>query len=428
MVVDRTELAKPGADDTAAYRRVEQDLRARIKAGQWPAGSLLPNRRELARQYGVAVNTIQRAITALLNDRTVSSHGRRGTVVSSAPLLSGVATPSPNVNGNGGSASETPPPRRAIANTTLGIIASLDRDIKAEPSEYSAWIVTVVRALERAFTRGGGRARFFNVMQPYGDTYPSAAAAVRSALDNGVDALAMVNVYEYANWLEALNAANASVRIPVVYVSSTENATLFAHIFYRQRHSGYHAAQHLIASGYRRILFLTPYSADWLAQRLDGAREAVQQAGLPADSLLAHPRNAAIGAPEFWNLPAAQRLEATRGLTAQGLKLLDAGSSPAGSIGIIAPNDDAACDVWQTLKDMGLVAGRDVGVIGFDNALRAGMLGLSSMAPPLEDMGEAAADMMLWALRGESVDQQRCLYAHLIQRASTSRTPSGVPS
>lgn len=43
------------------YEQVAADLERRIRAGEWPHGGRLPQRGELAAEYGAAVTTIRRA-------------------------------------------------------------------------------------------------------------------------------------------------------------------------------------------------------------------------------------------------------------------------------------------------------------------------------------------------------------------------------
>ena len=47
------------------YRQVRDDLRARIDRGEFPPGSQLPTREQLAEQYGFSVGTIAGAIREL---------------------------------------------------------------------------------------------------------------------------------------------------------------------------------------------------------------------------------------------------------------------------------------------------------------------------------------------------------------------------
>ncbi|MGA8649936.1 MAG: FCD domain-containing protein [Xanthobacteraceae bacterium] len=62
---------------------IEGSLRQRIAAGEWAANGRLPAERELAAQYGVARNTVRRAVEAIANDGTIERHVGRGTFVNS---------------------------------------------------------------------------------------------------------------------------------------------------------------------------------------------------------------------------------------------------------------------------------------------------------------------------------------------------------
>jgi DNA-binding GntR family transcriptional regulator len=52
-------------------RRVEDDLRRRCRAGEWQPGERLPPVAELAQHYGVARNTITKALRRLADDDLV---------------------------------------------------------------------------------------------------------------------------------------------------------------------------------------------------------------------------------------------------------------------------------------------------------------------------------------------------------------------
>jgi GntR family transcriptional regulator len=53
---------------TGGYREVAEDLKARIKSGEYPPGERLPTYKDLAALYSVSVTTVQRAII-ILQDR-----------------------------------------------------------------------------------------------------------------------------------------------------------------------------------------------------------------------------------------------------------------------------------------------------------------------------------------------------------------------
>jgi DNA-binding FadR family transcriptional regulator len=57
---------------------VEASLRGRISAGEWTPNGRLPPERELAIEYGVARNTVRRALEALETDGAIKRHVGRG--------------------------------------------------------------------------------------------------------------------------------------------------------------------------------------------------------------------------------------------------------------------------------------------------------------------------------------------------------------
>jgi GntR family transcriptional regulator len=52
-------------------RRVEDDLRRRFSAGEWEAGERVPAVADLAQHYGVARNTVIKALRRLADDGLV---------------------------------------------------------------------------------------------------------------------------------------------------------------------------------------------------------------------------------------------------------------------------------------------------------------------------------------------------------------------
>ncbi|MDH6144245.1 GntR family transcriptional regulator [Kitasatospora sp. GP30] len=63
------------------YLQVAQHIANEIHAGRLPAGARLPAERDLAEQYGVAVNTIRRAIRDLRDQGLVITVPIKGTFI-----------------------------------------------------------------------------------------------------------------------------------------------------------------------------------------------------------------------------------------------------------------------------------------------------------------------------------------------------------
>jgi GntR family transcriptional regulator len=81
-------------DPRPPYLQVAEDLRASIAAGEFRPGEKLPSGRDLSRRYGVALMTMQRAITLLRDEGLVASYQGRGVFVRS-PESDSAAPPSP---------------------------------------------------------------------------------------------------------------------------------------------------------------------------------------------------------------------------------------------------------------------------------------------------------------------------------------------
>ena len=72
------------------YRRIAGELRAAIASGQYKPGDRLPSKSELQASYGVAVNTVERAIEVLRHEGLVESAQGAGVYVLKIPEADGV--------------------------------------------------------------------------------------------------------------------------------------------------------------------------------------------------------------------------------------------------------------------------------------------------------------------------------------------------
>ncbi len=72
-------LTRP--DRQPKYLRIGADLAARIAAGEWAAGSMLPPQRDLATGYQVTVMTLRQALALLEADGLVETRHGTGTIV-----------------------------------------------------------------------------------------------------------------------------------------------------------------------------------------------------------------------------------------------------------------------------------------------------------------------------------------------------------
>lgn len=78
-----TQIQQRG-DGVPYYVRLAASLRTRIARGEWAIGSRLPPFEELSATYGVALNTVRKAIDQLVGEGMLLSGRGRGTTVASA--------------------------------------------------------------------------------------------------------------------------------------------------------------------------------------------------------------------------------------------------------------------------------------------------------------------------------------------------------
>ena len=77
------------ADPAPLYRKVADDIKAAIAAGEYGAGTRLPSESELAGRYGVSRGTIRQAFAALRADGVIASRrGARRTVTGGSRVQS----------------------------------------------------------------------------------------------------------------------------------------------------------------------------------------------------------------------------------------------------------------------------------------------------------------------------------------------------
>ena len=71
----------PRATAWGAYKRITEALRARVTEGEFAPGAALPSEAALCGEYGVARNTLRRALDQLADEGLIEARPGRGRVV-----------------------------------------------------------------------------------------------------------------------------------------------------------------------------------------------------------------------------------------------------------------------------------------------------------------------------------------------------------
>jgi DNA-binding LacI/PurR family transcriptional regulator len=91
-----------------------------------------------------------------------------------------------------------------------------------------------------------------------------------------------------------------------------------------------------------------------------------------------------------------------------------------GLLAVLACNDPLAYGILGAADEMGLVPGRDLLVMGFDDRSEAAALGLSTMRAPARAVGREAVTTAVRMLNGERVPSRISVPWDLIARTSTN--------
>jgi LacI family transcriptional regulator len=161
--------------------------------------------------------------------------------------------------------------------------------------------------------------------------------------------------------------------------------------------------EHLTSLGHKRIACIAPPPELMFAHyRLQGFRDGLTKAGLPADDALV-----LVG-------------DLTqRGGYEQASKLLDMPSPPTA---IAACNDLMAFGAMSAAQDRGMVVGKDIAITGFDNIPMAEFSHppLTTMHQPLYQIGGMVCEMLIRLIQGKELDEKCVLLKpELIVRQSS---------
>ena len=195
--------------------------------------------------------------------------------------------------------------------------------------------------------------------------------------------------------------------VPLVLLGERQYALPYDHIAIDNVAAAHTAVRHLISRGRTRIAYLGARtdSANRPANlRLQGWREELTQAGLPAPDNL-------VGPVGGWN-----RWDGAKAMA----RMLDSGVRPDA---VFAYNDLVAIGAMRVLHERGLRVPWDVAVVGFDDIAEGqfGAVTLTTVSPDKQAIARLAVASLLRSLEGAGEPEGRELAAEfrLVEREST---------
>jgi DNA-binding LacI/PurR family transcriptional regulator/DNA-binding transcriptional regulator YhcF (GntR family) len=380
------------------YQDVADDMRTKITSGEWGPNTMVPSRRALSLEYQVALTTVERAVAMLIAEGKLFADGRRGTYVASSSEIteniSLYAIPSTPSLG-----------KRRVERATVGIVASIYNYSIIENSD-NQWPKQILHGCESTLSDEMEIThKFFNCANDDSLNDNQISDSLINFLNNeSLDGIIIINQDDR---FEKIMTNVDIERVPTVFVNSTPKPYSICQVYYDSAGAGYLATRHLLQRGYRNITYFAPFAYDWVTERQHGVEEAIKRVKAQNVSLNIYPSEQITGESVY------DKTDITHEKTIELLSVIKE------NWGIVAANDNLAAEIMRITKDMNLVAGRDFGLIAFDDFTPSREMGITSLRPPLGAMGQTAARLMIDALKNETVPERVCLSSRLIPRAST---------
>jgi DNA-binding LacI/PurR family transcriptional regulator len=368
----------PQSDVEALVHNVAQGIERLVNEGSYPAHSRLASERDLARKYQVKRHIVRRAIDSLEQKGRVYRLERGGTFVQSG----------------------IPAAQMPGAASGLKGVAFVEHNWPYVPE----WLQgALLSGYSRVLEQHALRVRFLRQPQ----TASEYEGLVLPFLEPGSQGCVLGNTLDVAlmEWLRARGVAYV-VRMYTAY--DYEAYPPHHGVCVNRNAGGFHAAQHLLQLGHRRIGFL-----GWLPQ--SRARQLTYGTYEAALSLAGIPVN-----PDYVADVTGVSAEES---VAPALRILRLERRPTA---IVAHNDFTAFGVYHAAAQLGLRIPEDLSVVGYDDHPEAARCspGLTTFHNKVGDLAEACLELLLDVAAGRAAEwQRRVIEAPFVLRGSTGRVP-----
>ena len=177
--------------------------------------------------------------------------------------------------------------------------------------------------------------------------------------------------------------------VPCVYLMENSDRSDVYSVGFSQADAAFDLTRHLVQKGHRRIAFAAAQLDPRTLQRLAGWRRAMTEAGHYAPTL-------------EWLNPAASSMELG------GVMLEQIANQRPAMDAVFFCNDDLAQGALLKANQLGLRVPETIAIAGFNNLRGSNLMHppLTTVRTPLEQIGEAAAAMLLQLMRNEPVPKQ----------------------
>jgi len=280
----------------------------------------------------------------------------------------------------------------SVAGKTVILAASSAAMIDYVRNQFTVHVLEGVQ--QRALALG------LNIVQrPVADRADEVRMLEAARSDDGIAGLLFLTLDD-----EEMLEATRGYPKPVVLVNGDDPYMRLSSVTPCNRSAARLAADHLVALGHERILFLMRPGRRTIERRFEGWQESFRHHGLPASDDLVMTMEDWL--PELAARAIAERI-ATRGLDFTA---------------VLAAADALAMGAMLGVQQAGYRVPEDVSVMGMDDLPQAAFLTppLTTMHIPMREIGAAAVDLLRDDLTGLPMPSRRLeLACHIVERRST---------
>lgn len=367
-----------GAQNVSATDAVCLKLRQRIAEGTYPPETFLPSARDLAAELGAGRNTVAAAISRLVAEGLAIQSPSHDTLVL---------------------------PNSRLSPTGIRIVHALRWHMTC-----AAEVQGILAGAEQVFQD----ARYGYEVTPVTPS-PDAGATETGCMALPLTPEALLQEGQAFLFIETFGAEQTVLdlvkrQVPVV-VANLELAIDVSAACVDHRQVMKQATEVLLAMGHRRIALLGRDAATaFYGRAIEGYTAALTEAGIGRDDAL---------------IIAAETTEALSGYVAIRPLLATEGRPTA----VVCARDCFAEATCRAAEDLGLVLGRDLSVIGFDDmSWPKGRSLLTTFREPCREIGDVAARMLInQIVSGWHPPERRVIEAPLVLRNSVGPPPKGGP-
>jgi DNA-binding LacI/PurR family transcriptional regulator len=353
------------------YRQIADDIRKRIRSGNYPQGEKIPSENDFVKEFKVSKHTVLKAFSELINEGMIRREQGKGTF---ACELS-----------------------KVLKKQIAVIVYHSD----------NVYFSKVVRGIEDYFN-----GHEFSCILCNSEGNPEKEIDYVKRLIDTVDGFILCPIVRKGVYGESVSVLKNS-GVPFVFVSGIlqDCSDEYSYVAPDDCTGGFLATKHLIECGYKEIKFLVPgdgLNTAPVKERLRGYRCALAEKKIPYRK-------------EF--VMEAAALDPGGSYEQDGYEF--AGEiirSHRGSTGLFVSGDPMAIGLMRGLRELGASIPGEIGICGFDDIDLARQYGieLTTVRQGMHPMGAKAAECLMARIKDNSIPpMQELTSVELIKRKTT---------